>query len=229
MDVARDAVAAEEPGEPAELHRLPQREPTRHHADRGDQREHVKQPLHRVVDAALVVEAEGERRPQIARPGARPDRQQVAPEMPGQQPVREVKETGAGERPHRREMPQEAAAQPAAQRDGAREAEGEQRRGVVDLPAAADHRDHGRGGDPVREAHGGGMLASAPRARRFHGVFLRSAPRRLDVTVFDAAAPVVTRYGCGPPRVVGASGDDLPRRERDGRRGNDPRLALAFP
>src|SRR6266436_1326495 len=48
-------------------------------------------------------------------------------------------------------MPEQRAAEPAAQRDAVREAEIEQRRGVIDLPARHDHQDHGDRVDPMHD------------------------------------------------------------------------------
>src|ERR1700755_2289941 len=48
-------------------------------------------------------------------------------------------------------MPQQRAAEPAAERDAVREAEGEQRRGVIGLPAGHDHQDHRDRVGPVHD------------------------------------------------------------------------------
>src|SRR5262245_20348865 len=50
-------------------------------------------------------------------------------------------------------MPEQRTGEPTAKRDGGREGEVEQRRGVVDLPARHDHHNHRDRVDPMRDPH----------------------------------------------------------------------------
>ena len=68
-----------------------------------------------------MAEPAGERGAEIAHDLGRPDRQQLAPEAAGREPERHVDEPVGDQQPHGREMPEQAAGQPAAEREAARE------------------------------------------------------------------------------------------------------------
>jgi len=78
MDVACQRISAKEPGEPAELHRLPDREPSEYgKADAKDHRR-VKQTLHGIVVTKAMRKPEAEGIRKIAQHGAWAGRAQVA-------------------------------------------------------------------------------------------------------------------------------------------------------
>jgi hypothetical protein len=81
-------------------------------------------------------------------------------------------------------MPEQTAGQPAAERDAVRECEGKQRRGVVNLPARADHDQDGQRIDPMGYAHVERMDVAVRRQR----VGAAHIARRLNVSGF--------RHGC---------------------------------
>src|SRR6185369_11329356 len=89
--------------------------------------------------------------------GAWRDRPELAPEMPGQHAISEIDHAVGGEQPHRGEVPLQCPAQPAAERDVARNLEGKERRGVVDAPAAHHHDHDGDDVDPMGHADHDGM------------------------------------------------------------------------
>ncbi|AEK60019.1 hypothetical protein CFU_0181 [Collimonas fungivorans Ter331] len=146
-------VTAKQVGQDVQLHRFPDRQAGRYHQHPEQQYDYVHQALHGVVDAGLVRQLESQRIRGVAQQVARPQRQEMAAEMTGQHAVADVDQTVCHQQPHRRQVPGNRAAQPAAERGPAREVEAEQRRGVVDRPAAHHHADDGEGIDPVDYAH----------------------------------------------------------------------------
>src|ERR1700680_5149329 len=175
VDVTRDVIAAEQRGQILQLHRLPDRKHRQHdHAG-------IEQLLHVIVSAEVVMrELEGQRRLHIRDHAVRGDRQQFLAEAAGGNTQREIDQALDHQEPHRREMPEQRAAEPATQRDRVRKAETEQRRSVVDLPSRHDHQDHRHRIDPVHNADprrlndlcrgGYGMLVAGYKAG--HGGFL---------------------------------------------------------
>ena len=91
----------------------------------------------------------GQRRPGVRDHARRRDRQQLLAEAAGGKAQREIDEAVDHQQPHRREMPEQRAAEPVAERDALGKLESEQRRGVVDLPSRHDHQDHRHRIDPV--------------------------------------------------------------------------------
>ena len=118
-----------------------------------------------------------------------PDRKQLAAEAAGRDAERHIDKAVDHQHPHRREMPKQRAGEPAAERDRARKGEGEQRRGVVDLPARADHHQHGDGVDPMRDAHPERMN----RSRRSAATCERDSSFRPTWRSSDAAARLANR------------------------------------
>ena len=141
------------PGQRIELHRLPDRQSRDDRQHDAAACRYIQQPLHGVVLRTVVRQPEAQGQHGIAPDLARTQRQQPAPDVARRQAVTEIDRKIAGQQPHRREVPGERPAKPAAQRQPRREHEGEQRRGVVDVPAAADHHRHRRGIGPVRDPH----------------------------------------------------------------------------
>ena len=167
MHVARQLVAAEQRRQPPQLHRLPHRKPRQHHHDPGDDDADIGDLLHRIVDREIVVrELAAKRQRGVGSDLARPHRQKLAPKTPGCKSERKIDEAVDGQHPHRREVPEQPAGKPAADGDALREFKPEQRRRVVDLPAGADHHQHGGGIDPMRDAQPERMNGGAHRRRR---------------------------------------------------------------
>ena len=155
MHVAGKIVAAEQRGQFLELHRLPDRQARQHDQDAAQDHAGVKHLLHGVVVREIVMrELEGERGLGVAEHLGRSDRQQLAAEAAGGEAERHIDDAVDHQHPHGGEMPEQRAAQPLAERDvlGKFEA-AEQRRGVVDLPAGADHHQDRQRIDPVAHAH----------------------------------------------------------------------------
>ncbi|MGY4432005.1 hypothetical protein ACVWWO_004482 [Bradyrhizobium sp. F1.13.1] len=98
-----------------------------------------------------MAELEGQGSPDIVEHAGRRDRQQFLAETAGGEARDEIGKAVDHQQPHRRKVPEQSAAEPAAERVVARKAETEQRRGVVDLPTRQDHQDHGEGVDPVHD------------------------------------------------------------------------------
>ena len=90
---------------------------------------------------------------EIAHDLARPDWQQLAPEVAGDERQDHVDEPVGDQQPHGGEVPEQRAGQPAAERDAGGKCEAEQRRGIVDLPSRPNHDQDGHRVDPVRDAH----------------------------------------------------------------------------
>src|SRR6476659_5340756 len=156
MHVTRGVVTAEQRGEPLQLHRLPDRQARQHDKHADHDHAGVEQFLHVIVLAQIVVrELASQRSPGIRDYAVRRDRQQLLAEAAGGKPKREIDQAVDHQNPHRGEMPEQRAAEPAAKRDGTRKAEVEQRRGVIDLPSRHDHQDHGKGVDPMQQTHPG--------------------------------------------------------------------------
>ncbi|KAG1460490.1 hypothetical protein G6F57_014312 [Rhizopus arrhizus] len=142
MDAARKFIAAQQVAQPIELHRLPQHQPGQHqHHDVGHD-EQVRQFLHLVVVAQVVVgELAAQRGAQVRGPAAGADGEELAPEAAGGHVQRQIQQAVGEQQPHAGEVPLQGAAQPAAQRDAVGEGEVEERGGVIDAPAA-NHHDH---------------------------------------------------------------------------------------
>src|SRR5208283_3692327 len=154
VHITRGIVAAEETGQMLQLHRLPDRHPRQHDDETGEQDAQIEKLLHCVVDREIVMrEAAAQRGHEVADNIARTDREKLAAEAAGQDAERDIDHAVDRQQPHRREMPEQRAAKPFAERDMMGKFEAEQRCGVVDLPARADHRQHGERVDPVGDAH----------------------------------------------------------------------------
>src|SRR5215813_7913751 len=124
MHEARGIVAAEQRGQLLKLHRLPDRKPGSDDDDPGNDHTEVKELLHGVVNREIVMgEPAFERRVRIRDHLAGADRQELAAEAAGQEPEHEIDEAIDREHPHRREMPEQRAGEPAAERDAPRERE----------------------------------------------------------------------------------------------------------
>src|ERR1700720_612006 len=100
MDIARERISAEEPGEPGELHRLPDRESGEdRHADTEDHCS-VKEALHGIVMAEMMREPETQRIGKIVQQGARSSGSEVAPEMSRYCAIGEIGEPVREQHPH---------------------------------------------------------------------------------------------------------------------------------
>src|ERR1700749_2360752 len=116
MDMARDRISAEKPGEPGELHRLPDRESGEDlQADKGNHCR-VEETLHRIIMAETVRKPETQRIPKIAQQGARPIGSEVAPEMPRYRAIGEIGEPVREQHPHHGNMPGDSGGEPAPER-----------------------------------------------------------------------------------------------------------------
>src|SRR6185503_7457103 len=114
------------------------------------------------------------------------DRQQLLAEAAGDKTQHQIDQAVDHQQPHRGEMPEQRAAEPAAQRDARGETETEQRRGVIDLPSRHDHQHHREGVGPVHGPHPGrlddfrlgrgGLLVADCKGR--HGCFPFAVPYR---------------------------------------------------
>ena len=156
VDVTRGVVAAEQRRQPLQLHRLPYRQARQHDDDTDDDDAGIEQLLHVIVFAQILVrQFAGKRRLGIGDHAARGDRQQLLAEAAGGNSKRQIDQAVDHQQPHRGKMPEQRAAEPAAQREAAGEAEIEQRRGVVDLPSRHDHQDHRNGVGPVQGPYPG--------------------------------------------------------------------------
>jgi len=82
-----------------------------------------------------VGEAAACRGEEIAPYLARPDREKLAAETPGQDAECDIDDAVDHEQPHGREVPQQRTGKPIAERDLVRKSKTEQRRGIVNLPA----------------------------------------------------------------------------------------------
>jgi hypothetical protein len=154
VDISRGIVTAEKVGQPLQLHRFPDRQPRQHDGHAGNQDADIEELLHRVVSRQILMrEPATERGEKIAQHVRRPNRDELAAEPTRSKAEDQINEAVEHQDPHRREMPEQRAAEPAAERDVPREGEAEQRRRVVDLPARADHDQHRQRIDPVCHAH----------------------------------------------------------------------------
>ena len=109
---------------------------------------------HGVVDREVVMrELAAQCRKEIVNDLARIDGDELAAEAAGGKAQHDIDDAVGHQEPHGREMPQQRPAEPITQRNLARKHKAEQRRGVVDLPARADHEQHRERIDPVRYAH----------------------------------------------------------------------------
>src|SRR5215831_7807714 len=114
----------------------------------------AKKCTYRVVRREIVVrEPAGERRPEISNHLAWPYRKKHPSKTASSNAEHDIDEAVDGKEPHGGEMPKERAGEPATERDRGRKHEPEQRRGVVDLPAGADHHQNGEHIDPVGDAN----------------------------------------------------------------------------
>src|SRR5919204_5656345 len=155
MEITRALVIAHPLAEPIELDRFPYDQAGKDHDDERDNQREIRSALRRVVDREVLVrEPAAQRLTDIVQHGARRDRQQLAAEMAGENSVGEIDEPIQREEPHAGEVPLQRAGKPAAQRDLRREFEAEERRGVVDLPTAPDHDEHGEHVQPMGDAYG---------------------------------------------------------------------------
>src|ERR1700747_3437251 len=135
MNIARERISAEEPGEPGELHRLPDREPGEDlHADTEDHCS-VKETLHRIVMAETMREPEKQRVAKVAQHGARSSGSAVAPAMPRYRAIGEIGEPVREQHPHDGDMPGDPAGEPAPERQTPGKGGGEGWRRVIDRPA----------------------------------------------------------------------------------------------
>ena len=137
MHAARCFVAAEQLAQQRELHRLPEHQAREHQQHRVDHHEQVSRALHCVVMAQVVMQEPsvkcGEH---VGGDGARRQREELARQAPGAGVAQQVHQAVGGEQPHRREVPQDRASEPPAQRDSRGYLEIEKRRRVVNAPAA---------------------------------------------------------------------------------------------
>src|SRR5580692_3658733 len=116
MDIARERISAEEPGEPDKLHWLPDRKSREDlHADTEDHCS-VKETLHRIVLAETMREPETQRIAKVAQHGARSSRSEVAPEMPRYRAIGKIRKPDREQHPHDGDMPGDPAGEPAPER-----------------------------------------------------------------------------------------------------------------
>src|ERR1700747_1598878 len=110
MDIARERISAEEPGEPGELHRLPDRKSGEDLA--ADTEDHcvVKETWHGMVMAETMRQPETQRIAKVAQQSARSSGSEVAPEMPRYRAIGEVGEPVREQHPHDGDMPGDPAA-----------------------------------------------------------------------------------------------------------------------
>ncbi|MNY28677.1 hypothetical protein D3C86_1626660 [compost metagenome] len=94
---------------------------------------------------------------QVVCDAARGNGKEFAPEAAGGHVQRQVQEAVREQQPHAGEVPLQGAAQPSAQRDAVGEGKVEERRGVIDAPAAHRHDDHGQRVQPVGRAQPAGV------------------------------------------------------------------------
>ncbi|KOT10965.1 hypothetical protein DM77_2837 [Burkholderia mallei] len=152
---ARAVVAAEPLAQQRELHRFPDHEPGQHEQREIGDRRDVRGALERVVHGQIVVrQPPAQRVAQVARNARRAQRQELARETPGGDAHRQIEHAVEKQQPHRREVPLQRAAEPAAERRAARKHEARvDRRSVVDPPARQRHRHRGERVEPVARAH----------------------------------------------------------------------------
>ena len=154
MDEARGLEAAEQRGQFGKLHRLPDREAGEHLNDADQDDADVEHALHGVVAGQIVVlEAEAQRVANIGEQRARVDRKQHAAEAAGREAVDDVGQPVERQDPHAEEMPLQRALRLAA--DGhpiGKMQPAEHHLVLVDLPAAADHDEHGQRVGPMHDA-----------------------------------------------------------------------------
>src|ERR1700746_1508195 len=114
MDVARHRIVAEQRGEPAKLHRLPDGKSGDDGEANHDDDAGVEQALHGVVMAESVAELETERSAYIAAHVFETNRPNVPTKMPGQDRVAQISDAVSEQHPHRAEMPCDTGGQPAS-------------------------------------------------------------------------------------------------------------------
>src|SRR6476646_9516263 len=120
MHVARHVIAAEQRRQILQLHRLPDRKTRQHDHDADDDNAGIEQLLHVVVLGQVVMrELAGQRRPGIRDHAARGDRQKLPAEAAGGEAEHDIDEAVDHQQPHRREMPKQRTAEPAAKGDAA--------------------------------------------------------------------------------------------------------------
>src|SRR5262249_34311596 len=110
-------------------------------------------------------------------------RQKPLPEMASHQSGCHVHSAIDEKQPHGREMPEQPAGEPAAERDRFRKGKAKQRRGIVDLPTRTDHDQRGHGIDPMRDTNIARMDVAMRRSRggshiNAHPMVYSSAVRR---------------------------------------------------
>ena len=153
-----------------ELDRFPDGEAGQHGASAEKQDDDVEKLLNGIVDAGLMSQTEFQRGDEVPYDLTWGQRQQGAAEVAGEQTVSEVEEAVGDQEPHGGEVDGYGAGKPAAQGGPAWEGEGEDRRGIVDLPPAHDHTGHGEGVHPMREAHGKRSSGAVRSASSFSGL-----------------------------------------------------------
>ena len=210
MHEPRALEAAEQRLQRVGLHRLPQGDAGGDHQDEGREHAPVERLLHRVVLAEPVLQPEAGRGDEVPQEAPGSDGQEIAPKMARDEPVDEEDEERRREQPHAGEMPEQRGrhARVAVQRerflDAAveqrpfREAEGEDRLGVVDPPAAGDHHRDRQGHAPMRDPHRQGMRLDALGAGLPGAHATRSRPEAFSTAVpSDDSRKAITSVGSG--------------------------------
>src|SRR3954465_12500405 len=134
-----------------ELHRLPDEKPGHHLNDAEGDDAGIEQPLHCVVDRQVIVlEVEMQCVVDVGDELAQPYRIQHAAETARNDSIDEIDQAIEREDPHAEEVPLQGPLLLAADGDPIGKVQApEQNLVVVDLPAAADHDDHGNGIGPM--------------------------------------------------------------------------------
>ena len=135
VHVARAFVIAHDEAQRLKLHGFPDHE-SRQNQDHGDNyRSQVGGTLRGVVETQILVgELAAQRLPDVAEYRAGRNRQELAAEVSGENPVCDLNDAVDGEEPHGGEVPLQGAGEPAAQRPFGGKLETEERRSVIDPP-----------------------------------------------------------------------------------------------
>ncbi len=164
---ARAFVAAENGRDLLQLNRFPDREARENQHEAAQDDREVGGALRGVVDGEVLVrQLSAQRLQHVMEYRARRDRQELPPEMAGNDTVSHVDDAVQNQQPHGGEMPLQCARKPAAEGELARNPERKERRRIVDAPAARHHDEDRKRVDPVRNAHD--ERVDLDPLRRFH-------------------------------------------------------------
>jgi hypothetical protein len=167
MHPARAFVAAHQRRQFLELHRLPDRQAGQDKRNSKQDDHEVGGLLQWVIEPQLMGDPAMQQIGEFMQDRVQGEGEETAPVVAGEDTIQHIGQAVDDQQPHRGEVPLQRSREPAAQSQVGRKGKGEQRRGVVDAPAAEDHDEYRNDVNPVADAHNQGMDGGVRHAGRF--------------------------------------------------------------